>query len=151
MSQKVLSGLFDMEGAFNNVSLATLRDADTRQIIEVLDDILKPYGNSGAYDRSDQISHAFLDSELDQLKAMATILPPIFLFVAAFLVNMILSRLIALDREQIGLLKALGYTNFAIGMHYAKLVVLIAAVGVVIGSGAGLWLGRGLTRIYAHF
>ncbi|MBW8636268.1 ABC transporter permease [Hoeflea sp. WL0058] len=151
MPEKVMSGLFDMEGAFNDVVLTAARDADTRVIIDRLDEILKPYGGGGAYDREDQISHAFLDAELDQLNAMATVIPPIFLAVAAFLVNMILSRLIALDREQIGLLKALGYRNLTVGMHYAKLVILISLAGILIGSVSGWWLGRGLTRIYAQF
>jgi len=151
MSLKKLSGLFDLEGAFNSLSLTTLRNADTRIIVDAVDDILKPYGGSGAYDRKDQVSHAFLDSELDQLRAMSSVIPPIFLLVAAFLVNMILSRLIALEREQIGLLKALGYGNVAIGGHFAKLVVVIALVGLLIGSLSGFWLGRGLTRLYATF
>tara|TARA_R110000751_G_scaffold234229_9_gene335774 strand:- start:63633 stop:65990 length:2358 start_codon:yes stop_codon:yes gene_type:complete len=151
MSLKKLSGLFDLEGAFNSLSLTTLRNADTRIIVDAVDDILKPYGGSGAYDRKDQVSHAFLDSELDQLRAMSSVIPPIFLLVAAFLVNMILSRLITLEREQIGLLKALGYGNVAIGGHFAKLVVVIALVGLLIGSLSGFWLGRGLTRLYATF
>ncbi|WP_419909888.1 ABC transporter permease [Hoeflea sp.] len=151
MSEKALAGLFDLDGAFNDVSLTTLRNADSRQIIDALDLVLKPYGGIGAYDREDQTSHSFLDAELDQLQAMSSIIPPIFLAVAAFLVNMILSRLIALEREQVGLLKALGYSNWAIGGHYAKLVVVIALVGLVIGAAAGLWLGLGLTRLYAGF
>ena len=151
MSEKALAGLFDLEGAFNNVVLTTLRNADSRQVIDALDLLLEPYGGIGAFDREDQTSHAFLDAELEQLQAMSSIIPPIFLAVAAFLVNMILSRLIALEREQVGLLKALGYSNWAIGGHYAKLVVAIALVGLVIGSGAGFWLGRGLTRLYAEF
>ena len=57
---------------------------------------------------------------------MAKIMPPIFLLVSAFLINMILSRLISLDREQIGLLKALGYGRLAVLGHYLKLVLAIA-------------------------
>lgn len=151
MSQKALSGLFDMDGAFNDVALITLLHADTRRVIEALDEILEPYGGAGAYERKDQISHAFLDSELTQLDAMARIIPPIFLFVSAFLVNMILSRLIALEREQIGLLKAVGYYDLSIGWHYAKLVIVIALVGLAIGAAAGTWAGRGLTRLYGDF
>ena len=151
MSFKSLAGLFDMEGSFNDLSVSEMRNSNTEKLIEELDAILKPYGGAGAYDRSDQISNAFLDAELTQLRAMAMVIPPIFLFVSAFLVNMILSRLIALEREQIGLLKAVGYGNTAIGWHYAKLVIAISLVGLVIGSGAGFWLGRGLTRLYASF
>jgi len=151
MSEKVLSGVFDMESSFNDLALTTLRGADNRAIIEELDRILKPYGGTGAYDRSDQSSNAFLDAELDQLNAMAAVIPPIFLFVSAFLVNMILSRLVSLEREQVGLFKALGYSNLSIGGHYAKLVVLISIIGLAIGSVVGFWLGQGLTRLYATF
>ena len=151
MSESVLGSVFDMENSFNDLSLSTLRGADRRKIMEAVDALLDDYGGAGAYDRPDQISNAFLDSELKQLAAMAKVIPPIFLLVSAFLVNMILSRLVALEREHVGLFKALGYTNFAIGAHYAKLVILIALVGLVIGSGAGWWLGRGLTRMYAEF
>lgn len=151
MSEKVLSGLFNMENSFNDLSATTMRNAGIKQILGDIDDLLKPYGGVGAYDREDQISNAFLDAELEQLRAMASVIPPIFLFVSAFLVNMILSRLITLEREQVGLLKAVGYGNIAIGGHYAKLVIVIAIVGLVFGSGAGFWLGRGLTRLFANF
>ncbi len=151
MSESVLGSVFDMENSFNDLSLSTLRGADTRPILDTVDTLLDDYGGAGAYDRSDQISNAFLDSELTELAAMAKVIPPIFLLVSAFLVNMILSRLVALEREHVGLFKALGYTNFAIGGHYAKLVILIALVGLAIGAAAGWWLGRGLTRIYAEF
>ena len=82
---------------------------------------------------------------------MARVIPPVFLFVSAYLINMILSRLIALEREQIGLLKALGYANRTVAWHYIKLVLLIAAVGIAIGFLAGTWLGRSLTTLYGSF
>ena len=75
------------------------------------------------------------------LRNMSRTLPPIFLLVAAFLINVTLSRVVALEREQIGLFKALGYRNVDIALHYVKLVVIIALVGIVIGSAAGTWLG----------
>jgi putative ABC transport system permease protein len=151
MSASVLRGLYDMEGAFDDVSLTTLRNADIDRITEELDQILKPYGGTGALPREDQFSHAFLDNELKELRAMATIIPPIFLFVSAFLVNMILSRLIELEREQVGLLKAIGYSDIIVGWHYIKLVLAISLVGMVIGVAAGQWLGLGLTRLYGRF
>ena len=77
--------------------------------------------------RKDQLSHAFLDAELRQLDALRRVMPPIFLLVSAFLINITLSRMIALEREQIGLLKALGYGPLPIAAHYIKIVLAITA------------------------
>jgi putative ABC transport system permease protein len=151
MPEETLAALVDREGAFNSVSLRLLPDTNVDTVIERLDDLLAPYGGTGAIARKDQTSNAFLDGELDQLGGMAQIIPPIFLLVSAFLINMILSRLISLEREQIGLLKALGYGRLSVVAHYLKLVLVIAAVGVAIGSVAGTWLGQGMTRLYAEF
>lgn len=151
MHRSVLEGAYDMKGAFNDVSLTLSRNADTKDVIARLDTILKPHGGAGAYDRGDHMSDAFLDSELTQLRAMAQVIPPIFLFISAFLVNMILTRLIALEREQIGLLKAVGYSNLAIAWHYAKLTLVISVVGVAIGAIAGTRLGHGMASLYGEF
>lgn len=151
MSQKALSAIYDLEGAFNNAIATVRKDAKLVSIIEDLDALLEPYGSTGAIERDDQTSHAFLDAELTQLRGMATVIPPVFLFISAFLVNMILSRLIALEREQIGLLKAVGYSNFGVGWHYAKLVIAICGAGIFLGSIAGTWFGRAMTRLYGEF
>jgi putative ABC transport system permease protein len=151
MSEEALAGLFDLEGAFDSVLIKVLNGTNIRDVIGRVDTILERYGSTGAYDREDQISHAFLDGELRQLDALARVIPPIFLAVSAFLINMIMSRLIALEREQIGLLKALGYGRIAVATHYFKLILVITSVGIVIGFAAGTWLGRGMTRIYADF
>ena len=90
-------------------SQAAARCVGARGDHSALDALLDRYGGQAAYGRKDQTSHAWLDHELDMLNNMSRTLPPIFLLVAAFLVNLTLSRLVALEREQIGLLKALGY------------------------------------------
>lgn len=151
MSRRALEAIYDLDGAFNSVSLSLLRGASAQSVIERVDQLLSRYGGRAAFGRKDQQSHAFVDAELMQLRSMSKTLPPIFLLVAAFLINMTLSRLIALEREQIGLLKALGYGRLAIGLHYVKFVLIISVVGTVIGSAAGTWLGHGLTVLYAEF
>jgi putative ABC transport system permease protein len=151
MSEKVLAKVFDLDGAFSSVTLTLLHGASEREVIGRLDPLLERYGGSAAYGRKDQTSHAFLDHELDMLRNMSRTLPPIFLLVAAFLVNLTLSRLVALEREQIGLLKAVGYGRLAIAAHYLKLVGLIAAAGIVIGSIAGTWLGSAIADLFGEF
>lgn len=151
MAEDVLGAAFNLTGAFNSVSVGFSRGADPDTVTDALDAVLKPYGGTGAYLRKDQTSNAFLDGELKQLSMMAEVIPPIFLVISAFLVNMVLSRLITLEREQIGLLKALGYQKAEISWHYIKLALLIGFVGVVIGWGFGLWAGRGMAVLYATF
>ncbi len=151
MGETAMAGLFDMDGAFNDVSLRLMRGASESRVKAELDELLTDYGGGGSFGRDEQMSHAFLDNELTQLNAMSRVIPPIFLFVSAFLVNMILSRLISLEREVIGLLKACGYGSWAVAWHYSKLVIAIAAVGLVVGGLAGYWLGNGMTRLYAQF
>jgi putative ABC transport system permease protein len=89
----------------------------------------------GAQGRDDQLSHWFLNSELDQLWALVRIAPPIFLLVAAFLLNIAITRMIDTERTQIGLLKAFGFSNLAVGWHYGKFVLAVVALGVLIGFG----------------
>ena len=151
MSEKTLASAYDLDGAFSSVNLKLLRDASERDVIQRLDALLDRYGGRAAYGRKDQTSHAWLDHELDMLNNMSRTLPPIFLLVAAFLVNLTLSRLVALEREQIGLLKALGYGNATIAFHYLKFVIVLTAIGIVIGSAAGTWLGSYVTRLFGDF
>jgi putative ABC transport system permease protein len=146
-----LEAAYDLEGAFSNLVLKLAPGANPDRVIEALDRLTERYGGVGATGRTDQISHAFLDAELKQLWAMVRVLPPIFLLVAAMLVNMTLSRLITLEREQIGLLKAIGYTSRAVAQHYVEFVVLIAVAGILIGFAAGAWLGSELAQMYARF
>ncbi|NKB60493.1 MAG: FtsX-like permease family protein [Alphaproteobacteria bacterium] len=151
MSREALAAAFDMDGAFNDIAISLLRNAVPRAVIADIDRLLDPYGGTGAYLRRDQVSNWFLSSEIEQLRTMATLIPTIFLAVSAFLLNMVISRLVATEREQIGLLKAFGYTNAAIAWHYVKFILAMVALGLVLGSAAGAWLGRELTEIYTQF
>lgn len=151
MSELEVAAAYNMEGAFNDVSLALAGDANRREVLARVDDILRPYGGLGAYERKDQISHWFLESELNQLQTFGLIIPLIFLGVAAFLLNIVMSRTITTQREQIAALKAFGYSNLAVGGHYVSFVLAIVAFGAALGTGVGAWLGHALTVLYTDF
>lgn len=151
LPELALQAAFDLEGAFNDVSVSVLRGARSREVIDGMDRILGRYGGIGAYERTDQLSNWFLMNEIKQLRTLSRILPSVFLVVAAFLTNMVLARLIALERSEIGLLKAFGYTRGQIAWHYAKFVLAIGAFGIALGWVAGYWLGWYETRLYGEF
>jgi putative ABC transport system permease protein len=148
MSEKALASAYNLDGAFSDVQVKLLRDASEAEVIKQLDALLDPYGGQAAYGRRDQYSHAYIEHGLNMLRNMGRTLPPIFLLVAAFLINLTLGRIVALEREQIGLLKALGYRSGAIAWHYVKFVAVITLIGIVIGSVAGTWLGTYITELY---
>jgi putative ABC transport system permease protein len=151
MSEKALTSVYDLDGAFSSVSVKLQPGASEREVASHLDALLDPYGGQAAHGRKDQTSHAWLDHELDMLNNMSRTLPPIFLLVSAFLVNLTLSRLVGLEREQIGLFKALGYGNATIVLHYLKFVALVVLTGIVLGSIAGTWLGLRVTSLFGDF
>lgn len=149
LDRAALAAAYNMEGAFNQVAVRLAPGASIGQVIAGLDHLLAPYGGIKAYGRDEQMSHRMLSSEIKEQRVMGTVLPSIFLAVAAFLLNVVLSRQIATQREQIAALKALGYDNWAIGLHYVKLVMLIVTLGVLIGLGVGAWLGHWFSGLYA--
>lgn len=151
MGQEALRAAYNFEGAFNSLSLTLLRGSNTLEIIDRLDRLLAPYGGTGAIERADQLSNWFLMSDIQQLRTMAAILPSIFLAVAAFLANMVITRLITTERGEIGLMKAFGYSNVEVGWHYTKMVLVLTGIGILIGWGLGFWLGRLNTQLYAEY
>jgi putative ABC transport system permease protein len=150
MNRSAVAAQFDLEGAFNDVVFDLQAGADVEQVIDSLDRILDPWGSTGAYGREDQLSARAVDNELNQLDLMATVVPIIFLGVAALLLNVVLARLVQLQRPQIASLKALGYSATEIGMHLLGMVLTIVLLGTALGLGAGGWLGWSLTQVYGH-
>lgn len=151
MRHAELAQMSGMDGAFNDVSLTLMRGASEPAVLARLDLLLAPWGGIGSHGRGDQLSYRMVSDELNQLRGMATLIPGIFLLVAAFLLNVVLARVISTQREQIAAIRAFGYSGREIGWHYAKLAGAVSLLGVALGCGAGAWLGKGMTVMYARF
>jgi putative ABC transport system permease protein len=151
MARTPLEAAYDMEGAFNDVALTLTAGSRIEEVIDRLDDLLKRYGGLGAYGRKDQVSHRYLFEEFRQLEQMATIYPVIFLAVTAFLLNVVISRLVRTEREQIATLKAFGYSNLDVALHYTKLILCIVGLGVFLGVVLGARFGYGLSGLYMEY
>ena len=151
MGHEPLGTAFDLDGAFNDVALSLMPGANEAEVIFQLDELLEQYGGLGAYSREDQVSHLFINSEIESLASTAVLVPSVFLGIAAFLLNLLLARLVSTQREQIAVLKAFGYGNLAVGLHYLKLVLVITGIGAAMGTGLGLWFGAAITQYYTNF
>jgi putative ABC transport system permease protein len=149
MGRESLGRAFDVDGAFNDVVFRLARGADARDTMFAIDTKLSRHGGRGAYGRDRMLSAQFLADELTSLRTMASILPPIFMLVAVFLLNVSLSRLVATERSNIGLLKSFGYGNVTIALHYGKFAIAFALLGAAIGVIVGRYLGGYMAGIYA--
>ena len=154
MNHEALSIAYDLDGAFNDLAMSLMRGVSAAEVIKRVDDIMEPYGGLGAYGRKDQLSNQFLDNEIEQNRNMGMFAPAIFLAVAAFLLNVVMTRTINTQREQIAALKAFGYSNLEVGGHYLESVLLVVSGALAVGLPLGIWFGSVVTGMYAklfHF
>ena len=151
MRRQHLAAATGMQGAFNDVTFALAPGASEPEVIAEIDRTLARYGGLGAYGRSEQSSHRFLEGELAQDRVMSMMMPAIFLAVAALLIHMMLMRLVQSQREQIAVMKAFGYENGPVARHFAAFGLVIVAAGSLLGIPVGIWLGRNLTDLYTEF
>lgn len=151
MSERVLGPAYDMEGAFNEVALSLGPGVERAGVLARLDDLLEPYGGLGAYDRSEQLSAKILADELEQNRVMGTVIPAIFLGVAAFLLHMVLGRLIATQRTEVAVLKAFGYSDREVGWHYLLFTMMAVVPGALLGIVLGIALGHSMLDLYSEY
>jgi putative ABC transport system permease protein len=151
MDEEALSKAAGLVGAFNDVTLQLATGADEAETLKRVDQVLEPYGGLGAVGRADQPAAKIVEQKIGQLGKMARSLPAIFLGVAAFLLNVLLSRVVGTQREQIATLKALGYRTRELLVHYLEFAVVICAAGAVLGGALGLLAAEGLLHVFAGY
>ena len=151
MERRALAAAFDMEGGFNDVSLLLMPQTRPEEVIATLDVLLEPYGGWGAIPRALQLSHWSVENELQGIQVAGFAIPAVFLAVAVFLLHVVLHRIVAVQREQVATLKALGYPNRAIAAHYTWWALAISVGGTILGTALGAALGRSLMAIYNQF
>lgn len=151
MSRKALSASFGMQDAFNDINIKLAPNVSEQYVMTQLERIFHTYGLTISYTRKDQISDRFVTNEIKQQKIIATYIPPVFLIVAAFLLNLVTGRLISKEREQIATLKAIGYRDLTIAYHYIKIILIIIFIGGVGGVSLGAWFGKLMTHLYTEY
>ncbi len=141
----------DLKSACNNIVGLVDDPHDLDVILDEADKILDPYGVFAKTKRENQISNRFISDEIKGLGVSAKIVPTLFLGIAALIILILLNRMVRTERTQIGLMKAFGYSNWAVGVHYIEYGIVLALVGCVGGFLLGQWMAGGMIRIYVQF
>ncbi len=109
--------------------------ADLKEAKRTLDAMEAP--EVYALTRNTNVGYLALDSNSDIVEGVSAVFPAFFLLIAALVCITTMTRMVEEERTQIGTLKALGYSNFAIIRKYLS----YAGSAAVIGCGLGVIVG----------
>lgn len=85
------------------------------------------------YDRSNLPEHDGYGENADRMRAIGKVFPVIFFLVAALISLTSMTRMVEEQRTQIGTMKAIGYSKWAIVSKYLSYALLATAGGSIIG------------------
>lgn len=151
VDEQALAAAWDLEGAWTRLAIRLAPGAREEAVLVALQEQLPRWGGREALPRRLQSSHQMLDNEIQEQRLLGTVLPVVFTGVSIFLLHVVMTRLVATQREQIASLKALGFSNATLILHQLQLVLVIAALGVVAGGVLGQAAGHWLMGLYGAF
>ena len=141
----------DTRDRVNDLVFTLETGADFDRVKELLEPELEQYGLRAIYPREDQLSHVMLTEEINGINSMSKALPLLFLFIAGIILYIMLKRLVEQQRGQIGLLKAFGYTNREVVVHFLSYALVVGSIGGLFGGSLGILLATPLTKILLMF
>ena len=151
VSEEFAEAALDMKSACNNIVGLVDDPDDLDVILEEADKVLDSYGVFAKTKRVDQISNRFVSDEIKGLGVSAQIIPTLFLGIAALILLILLNRMVRTERTQIGLMKAFGYSDWAVGFHYIEYGLILSVIGCLGGVPLGQWMAGGMMRMYVQF
>ncbi|MBP3791809.1 MAG: ABC transporter permease [Methanobrevibacter sp.] len=88
---------------------------------------------SSFVERSEHTSVSQFADEMDQHSMMGDIFPVVFILIAMLIILTTMRRIITHQRTQIGILKASGFKNHSIILHYVSYGFWLVLVGAILG------------------
>jgi len=151
IKQSFGEAIFDFKGSINNLSIQISNDSDVKTVKDDVKKALKNYGVKSVIDREEQTSSKMISEEIKQLKSMGGSFPVIFFMVASVIIYIMMGRMVENQRTQIGVLKAVGFTNTQVLTYYMSYSAIIAFCGSLIGSIIGTYMGASMTKLYNQY
>lgn len=153
ITEEMAQNILGYQGSFNEVviKLDNYDSNNLEEVIEDIEDYLEPYGLIRTIKKDNQLSNSIMNQELNQLDSMSVSITLLFLGVAGVIIYIMLMRLVNNDRISIGVLKAIGYSNFEVLTHYLKYAILIGFAGSLAGIVLSIPIAAGFTNLYIMY
>ena len=151
VSEAFAQSVFGYRGSYNEVLIKVDDKSNVDDIINLVEKKLDKYGLKRITKLEDLLSNNVLTQKIDGIEMLSSVLPVMFLMVAAIIISIMLSRIVNNDRMAIGVLKALGYGNISILSHYTKYALIIGLAGSIMGITGGLLLSKPMSQVFVSF
>lgn len=151
LEENYVRKVYSSRGNFNEILLKVNSDDNIEKTADYLEDSLDKYGVSRVIEKTDQLSNSMMSQEISGLEMMSQSIPFVFLAFAGLMLATMLSRIVKKDRTSIGVLKALGFTDGEIVVHYLKYAASVGIIGGFMGAVIGTALSGAMTNYYLVF
>ncbi|MDD2494406.1 MAG: FtsX-like permease family protein [Tissierellia bacterium] len=151
IEESYLMKIAQTNGNYNELVLKVKDEKKLEKTVDYLKSYLDKYGVKRVIKRDEQLSNSMIHEEINGLEKVSQSIPVVFLLFSGIMLSSMLSRIVKKDRTSIGVLKALGFTDIEIIIHYLKYAASIGFVGGLVGSLIGTALSGGMTNIYLDF
>ena len=150
LKQSFGQAVLGFKGSINNISFILSKGTDPDKAKDDIKKAVKDYGVTDLVKRADQLSNSMIDAGFKKLKSTGGAFPVIFFIVAAVIIYITMGRMVENQRSQIGVLKAFGFSNSQVLMHYLSFSIVIAILGSIIGSDFGCVFGERYVFTYEY-
>ena len=122
---------FDIE--YNTITLDAYEELDEKDFKADMEETLGQKAYVQFVHRDNNVGIKTLQEEIAQHQMFSGIFPSIFVLVSLLTLVTTMSRVISAQRIQIGTLKAMGYSNRTIILHYLSYGFVLSLTGSIIG------------------
>lgn len=140
-----------LDGMVNSLGMTVKEGTDIGKAKDDIEKLFREYGVTAVTDRDAQVSYKLVSEKMKGYQSLGTAFPVIFFIVAAVIIFITMGRMVENQRVQIGVLKAFGFSDLQVLVHYLSFSALIAILGSVIGSILGVFLGKGFTGLINQY
>lgn len=137
-----------MAGTWHAETLVLLAPGASEDALVRLAEEAVEAGGSATYTRAEQPSNAALQEDVSGFGELSLAFPLLFLGAGALAMSVLLGRMVAVHRAQIGVLRASGMPSRTILVHYVALGVLVGLVGSAPGAVLGALSAAAITQVY---
>lgn len=118
---------------YNEVIIDAEAGYDTEQLGKSIEAKSKPLSYLGQESKERSFGYAKLQETIHNNGLMSKVMPMVFFVIEAVILFLAMTRMIDSERNQVGIMKALGVKNSSIILHYMGYPVLVGIMGSIMG------------------